>query len=88
MDGGYWNKETGIRDTLRLKRLADIFLQNGTSAYIKDLEENYYFCKIVSFDKDKIRFKCFGPPSRNGSTYELYWPLVVKLKEFDEEGSK
>ena len=73
--------EKGIRKTETWKALAELFIKENVKALIKDVDDNYYFCEILFVGEDTIRFKCFGPPSRQGEKITLYWPLVARIEE-------
>ena len=75
MDNGKGNLE-------QWKALAEIFLKNDTRALIKDIDNNFYFCDILLVGEDTITIQCFGPPSREGKKFRLYWPLIVRIEEF------
>ncbi len=75
-----------IKDTVaRYKELAEIFLKNDTRAAIRDVDDTYYFCDILFVGEEKIRVQCFGPTSKAGLKFDIYWALIIKFEEYKEK---
>jgi hypothetical protein len=68
----------------RLRETADLFLQKDKNVFIKDINGNIYFCKILLVGEETLRIDIHGPMQRAGENATLYWPMIVKLEEEGE----
>lgn len=68
----------------RFKATAELFLEKDIDIFIKDIDDNIYFARVLLVGEDTITIECFGPPKKNGLKYHLYWPLIVELNEYKE----
>lgn len=64
-----------------LKETADLFLQHDKNVFIKDINGNIYFCKILLVGEETLRILAHGPMQRAGDKVTLYWQMIVKLEE-------
>lgn len=62
--------------------LAEQFYKENILIYIKDLYENFYMGKIISFDKDKINIECFAPSDKLNKSFNIYWANIIKFVEY------
>lgn len=76
--------DQGTKDKIeRWKGLAEIFLKNDTKVYIKDVDDNLYFCDLLLVGEDTITIQCFAPEQREGAKIMLYWPLIIKFEQYN-----
>lgn len=68
----------------RWKAKAEFFLNNKINAFIIDTSDNYYFCNIVSLDKDYIYVKHFDG-KKIGNNERILWFDIVKFDEYKEK---
>jgi len=78
-------KEKITEQIERWKATAEIFLHKDIKAFIKDINDNIYFAKILLVGEDSLRIQCFGPKQRAGQKYTLYWPLITDFSLYQEE---
>jgi len=74
-------KEQVQEKILRWQLLAEKYLENNSNVFIKDINGNYYFCKIVMVGETKITVDVYAPEQRAGTREYLDW---LKIMEFDE----
>ena len=65
----------------RWKILADIFLKEGKSVFIRKINDDLHFCKIILNSDNFILVKNFGPEQRKDGEDTIYW---AQISEFDE----
>ena len=68
------------------KAMAELFLRNHTKAFVRDVENNFYFGDILFVDDDILEIECFSPMQRRGQKCYLYWILVTTFEEYKEGG--
>lgn len=74
--------ETGTQEKLeRWKLLAEDYLERDLTAYIKDLDDNIYFAKIILVGDRFLKIYCVGPAQREGQEISLEWLRIVKFEE-------
>lgn len=74
--------ELGIKDKLeRWKILAETFLKEDKSIFIKDIDDNWYFGDILLVGDSTITIQCTGPGERAGEKIILYWALINSFEE-------
>ena len=75
-----------VKDKIeRLKGKAKIFLKNNIKTFIVDLEDNYYFCKILSITEDYLYVKHFTG-KKKGEKEKIMWFDIIKFEEYKKEG--
>jgi len=65
----------------RWKILADIFLKEGKSVFIRKINDDLHFCKIILNSENFILVKNFGPEQRKDEEDTIYW---AQISEFDK----
>jgi hypothetical protein len=74
--------ELGIKEKLeRWKLLAEAYLLEDKDVFIKDLDDNWYFAKVIISGETRITIDCYAPQQRVGRYY-LPW---AKITFFDEK---
>jgi hypothetical protein len=68
----------------RWKATALIFLDKKLKTFIRDANDDLYFCYIVSVTEDSLSVECFGPKQRAGEKITIYWPLITDFKPYEE----
>ncbi len=77
-----------VKDKIeRLKGKAEIFLKNKTKTFIVDLDDNYYFCKILLITEDYLYVKHFTG-KKSGEKEKIVWFDIIKFEEYKEEIEK
>jgi hypothetical protein len=66
----------------RWKVLADLWITNYKKVFIKDIQNNYYFADIKSFNDSTVTIKCFAPEDRKDKEYDLYWANIITFEEY------
>ena len=69
----------------RWKDMADIFLKQDSKVYIRDINDNFYFSKILLVGESTLRIECFAPKKREGEKITLYYPEILQLEKYKEE---
>jgi hypothetical protein len=78
--------EIGIKDKIeRMRVLGDLWFNEDKKVFIKDLEDNWYFCKIIIVGEDTVLIECYSPEDRKGLRFQLYWANIVKFDLVREE---
>lgn len=74
-----------IRERIeRYKIRAELFLKNNIKAFIKDVQDNYYFCNILKVNGgDSISIKHFKG-KRKDIEKEIYFVDIVKFVEYKD----
>ncbi|MEM4260851.1 MAG: hypothetical protein QXG00_06445 [Candidatus Woesearchaeota archaeon] len=67
------------------KLLAEELIKINSNVFIKDIHNNYYFCKIVLIGENKITIDCYAPEHRKGKRVYLNWFEIEDLAEEREE---
>lgn len=65
----------------RWKLLADLFINNNTNAFIKEINGDFHFCLIILNGEDCVEVENFAPEQRAGKRERIYW---LNIEEFDE----
>lgn len=65
----------------RWKILADIFFKEGKNVFIRKINDDLHFCKIILNSDNFILVKNFGPEQRKDEENKIYW---AQISEFDE----
>jgi len=69
----------------RWKLLVDIFLKEDKKVFIREVNGDLHFCKILSKDDDAVLIINFGPEQRAGTKENIYWYLINDIDEFKDE---
>lgn len=80
--------ETVTERIERWKNLAESFVEDNTSAYIRDDLNSFYFAKILLVGETKVSFQCFGPEKKAGINFTLRWAEIIKFTEYKPEVGK
>jgi hypothetical protein len=62
------------------KEIAEYLLKEDRGAFIKDIDNNIYFCDIIFVGEETITIQCYGPKKRTGLKYTLNWILVETIR--------
>jgi len=74
--------ESTVKEKIeRWRILADIFVNKDKKVFIKEINGDLHFCKIVLTSHDSLIIYNFGPGQREGLEEEIYW---VQISDFDE----
>jgi len=73
-----------IEKVERLKAKADVFLKNDIRAFIKDFDDNFYFCDVLLVGELKLLISNFAG-KRKGEKTDLYWQDIKSIDEYSEE---
>lgn len=77
--------EKGIREQIeRIKVKADLFLNENIKAFIKDVQNNIYFCEILLVGESSLLIYNFTG-KRMGEKTKLFWSDIVLFEEYREE---
>lgn len=68
----------------RNKLKAEDFLKKDIKTFIKDVDNNYYFCDILLIGEVNILIYNFTG-KREGENSKLNWADIVELKEYEEK---
>jgi len=72
---------------LRWQLLGEQFIENNTNVFIKDIQNNLYFCKIVVVGETKVTVDCHKPDHRAGQRFYLNWLEIIEFEEERENGN-
>lgn len=70
----------------RWKLLGSILLDQNKKTFIKKINGDLHFCKIILISENYIIIKNFGPEQRKDKTEKIYWVQMIEFDEFKEEG--
>jgi len=65
----------------RWKILADLFNKENKDIFIREINGDLHFSKIILVDINYIQIKNFGPEQRRDKIEKVYW---LQVSEFDE----
>ena len=65
----------------RWKRLGDIFLTEDKNVFIKEINGDLHFCKIILIGEETLLIQNYAPKQRADIKETLYW---LNIEEFDE----
>ena len=72
-------------DTAKLRKLkAQLFLKNKTRAFIRDLNDQIYFCYITQIEEDYMMIYNFVG-SKKGRDSKIYYLDIFKFEEYHEK---
>jgi len=67
----------------RFKRKAEIFFREDSQIFIKDIYDNYHFCKIKEIHSDWLLIQDFKG-KREGQVLRLLWLDISDIQEYRE----
>lgn len=70
----------------RWKILAKIFLKEDKRIFIRKINDDLHFCKIILNSENFIRIKNFGPEQRKDIEENIYWAQIYEFDEFKGNG--
>jgi hypothetical protein len=68
----------------RWKLLADVFIKNNTTTFIKEINGDLHFCYILINGDDSILIENFNPEQRRGKQERVYWFLIQDFDKYEE----
>ena len=68
----------------RIKDKAEVFLTNNIKAFIRDIDDTYYFCDIMFVGEIYLILFDFKRKER----FKLYWQDVMDFKEYEVRHEK
>jgi len=77
--------DTVMDNIQRFKLLGKILLKQNKKAFIKEINGDLHFCKIIFISEDLIKIKNFGPKQRESKVEEIYWVKMIDFDEFKED---
>jgi len=72
---------------LQWQLLADQFQKEDEKVFIKELNGNLHFCKIILIGETKITVDNFAPPQRAGKRNYIDWLNIQIFDRYKEEVS-
>ena len=72
---------------LRWQLLADQYLENNSNVFIKTINGDLHFCKIVIVGETKVTVDNYAPEQRAGTRSYLDWLQIERFDEAREEGA-
>ena len=74
-------KEKVMEKVLRWQLLADRLAKDNSNTFIKKLNGDLHFCKIILVGETKILVENYAPTQRAGQRDNIDW---LQIEEFDE----
>jgi len=71
----------------RWKILANIFFKEGKNVFIRKINDDLHFCKIILNSENFILVKNFGPEQRKNEEDTIYWAQISEFDEFKFKGN-
>ncbi len=76
---------TTIQEQIERNKIkAEMFLTDGTRAFIIDIGNTYHFCKIISVDERSIHVKNFKE-KRPEKEEKILFVDIIKFEEYKEK---
>jgi len=72
---------------LRWQLLADQYLKNNSNVFIKTINGDLHFCKVVMVGETKVTVDNYAPEQRAGTRSYLDWLQIEKFDEAREVGA-
>lgn len=73
-----------VKDNMeRHKVKAKIFLDSGEKAFMKNFDNDLFFCTIIKVEEDYMIVDCFAG-HRKGTTPKIYFVDVDVFNEYEE----
>ena len=63
----------------RIKDKAEVFLANDIKAFIRDIDDTYYFCDIIFVGEIHLIIYDF----KRKEKFKLYWQDIMDFKEYE-----
>ncbi len=74
-----------VKDNIqRWKILSKIFFDEDKRVFIKEINGDLHFCKIILNKIDSLIIKNFGPEQRAGKEDEIYWAQILEFDKYRE----
>ena len=78
-----------VKDTIqRWKILSKIFFNEDKKVFIKKINGDIHFCKIILNKDDYLIIQNFGPKQRMGKEEEIYWAQILEFNKYKEVNKK
>jgi len=74
-------KEKVMEKVLRWQLLADRFAEDNSNVFIKKLNGDLHFCKIILVGETKVLVKNYAPSQRAGTKSNIDWLQIEKFEE-------
>ena len=76
----------GIKERiLQWQLLAEQWFNENQNVFIKELNGNFHFCKIVMVGETKITVDNYAPEQRNGKRDYIDWLMISEFDKIREE---
>ncbi len=80
-------KYKDIKDkVLRWQLLADQWHSENKNVFIKTMNNNIYFCKVVMVGETRVSVDVYSPEQRAGTREVIDWLQIVTFDEVKEKG--
>lgn len=79
------DKENIQEKVLRWQLLADKWFNENKNVFIKTINGNIYFCKIVIVGETKICVDIYAPEQRKGTREYIEWLEIIIFDKVKEE---
>lgn len=80
------DKETIKERILQWQLLAEQWFSENQNVFIKKLNGNIYFCKIVLVGETKVLVDIYAPEQRAGKRESIDWLEIERFDKVKEEG--
>jgi len=78
-----FNMDKGIKEMIERNKIkAEQFLKEDIRVFIKDVQDNYYFCDILIVGEVNLLVYNFAG-KREGEKSRLNWADIIELKEYE-----
>ena len=78
------DREKIMEKVLRWQILADRFAHDNSNVFIKTINGDLHFCRIILVGKTKVTVDNYGPPQREGTRNMLDWLQIETFEEVEE----
>jgi len=79
------DKEQIRERILRWQLLAEQYFNENQNVFIKTLNDDIYFCKIVLVGETKVLVDIYAPEQRAGKREPIDWLNISKFDKVNEE---
>jgi len=80
------DKEKLKERILQWQLLGDQWFSENQNIFIKTINENLYFCKIISIGETKILVDVYAPKQRAGTRENIDWLQIIEFDLVREVG--
>jgi len=80
------DKEEIKERVLQWQLLAEQYFKENTNVFIKELNGNIHFCKIVLVGETKVTVDNYAPEQRANTRNPIDWLNISKFDKVNEEG--